>query len=144
MIRLRKKSKKVEEIENRETDYSEFNPPKIPYRKLAVTFAVPVAAAIVPYLLSPQYMTWAGSLCVGFALLSIFLFVLWFTTHFQLYQEAYRRQILKYEIEGLKKSVDELKELTRKLAEEKELSSNEVDKQPQYKPTSKESYNSKR
>lgn len=85
-----------------------FEPPKMPYMQLMTVFAIPSLMVIIPAIIS-NAESLTNLIIIALITLSALLFVLWFTTHMQIYSESYKRQVFEFRIEMFKDEVAELK-----------------------------------
>lgn len=75
----------------------EFKPPKVPYAWLATTFIAPLLVVVIPQVIE-RSASLTTLIIIALAMLSVLLFVMWLITHFQLYNEAFARQLIEREL----------------------------------------------
>lgn len=78
---------------------SDFKPPKVPIAWLSATFILPLMSFILPELFTKDNISIMTKAVIALALLSVFLFISCLMLLFNLYNIAFRIQLLEYKLD---------------------------------------------
>lgn len=98
---------------------NEFKPPKLPIAWIASTFIAPSLIVILPYLFSAKDAQFTTLMIIALSLLSLSLLIVCFSLVINLYNESYKRQVMRLKLERTLEEVEDMQSKLHQIEQQK-------------------------